>query len=200
MRTYKDDGNFDPVDLFMDRWNRRVRSFRIYGIVVAVLMIVLGIVLCVFPGQSVRVIEIIAALIIMLLGIYQFADYSSLPVMFQRGGLLVNAILNVILGFLLLISPPDIGISTFSFLFSVLLMIFGVDLLAFSGKLGYFGITGYGWVIAAGVISILVSVLFMFLPLASAIALNYILAIYLMAGGITVLIEAVSMKDLQIKE
>jgi len=58
----------------------------------------------------------------------------------------------------------------------------------------------YGWVIASGVISIVTSVFFLCLPLASAIALNYILAVYLIVGGIAVFIESVSMKDFRIGE
>lgn len=199
MRTYRDDDNIDLAGLFVENWNKRLKSFRVSGMVVAALMIVLGIVLCIFPSQSVRVIEIFAALMIMALGVYQFIDYFNLPVILQRGGVLINAILNVILGILLITSPASVTISAFAFMFGFLLMIFGIDLLAASGKLAYFNVTNYGWVIVTGIISIIASVFFIFLPLASTIALNYILAVYLLVGGVTVFIEALSMKDLKIK-
>lgn len=195
MRTYRDDDNIDLAGLFVENWNKRLKSFRVSGMVVAALMIVLGIVLCIFPSQSVRVIEIFAALMIMALGVYQFIDYFNLPVILQRGGVLINAILNVILGILLITSPASVTISAFAFMFGFLLMIFGIDLLAASGKLAYFNVTNYGWVIVTGIISIIASVFFIFLPLASTIALNYILAVYLLVGGVTVFIEALSMKD-----
>lgn len=199
MRTYRDDDNIDLAGLFVENWNKRLKSFRVSGMVVAALMIVLGIVLCIFPSQSVRVIEIFAALMIMALGVYQFIDYFNLPVILQRGGVLINAILNVILGILLITSPASVTISAFAFMFGFLLMIFGIDLLAASGKLAYFNVANYGWVIVTGIISIIASVFFIFLPLASTIALNYILAVYLLVGGVTVFIEALSMKDLKIK-
>ncbi len=199
MRTYRDDDNIDLAGLFVENWNKRLKSFRVSGMVVAALMIVLGIVLCIFPSQSVRVIEIFAALMIMALGVYQFIDYFNLPVILQRGGVLINAILNVILGILLITSPASVTISAFAFMFGFLLMIFGIDLLAASGKLAYFNVTNYGWVIVTGIISIIASVFFIFLPLASTIALNYILAVYLLVGGVTVFIETLSMKDLKIK-
>lgn len=199
MRTYRDDDNINLAGLFVENWNKRLKSFRVSGMVVAALMIVLGIVLCIFPSQSVRVIEIFAALMIMALGVYQFIDYFNLPVILQRGGVLINAILNVILGILLITSPASVTISAFAFMFGFLLMIFGIDLLAASGKLAYFNVTNYGWVIVTGIISIIASVFFIFLPLASTIALNYILAVYLLVGGVTVFIEALSMKDLKIK-
>ena len=199
MRTYRDDDNIDLAGLFVENWNKRLKSFRVSGMVVAALMIVLGIVLCIFPSQSVRVIEIFAALMIMALGVYQFIDYFNLPVILQRGGVLINAILNVILGILLITSPASVTISAFAFMFGFLLMIFGIDLLAASGKLAYFNVTNYGWVIVTGIISIIASVFFIFLPLASTIALNYILVVYLLVGGVTVFIEALSMKDLKIK-
>ena len=200
MRTYYDDGSQNIADLFVENWNKKLKSLRRAGIAVAALMVILGIVLCIFPSQSIRVIEIFAACIILVLGIYQFIDYFNLPVMLQRGGLLMGAVMNVFLGILLMASPAYVTLSAFAFIFGFLLMVFGIDLLAVSGKLAYFRVTNYGWVIASGVISIIASLFFLCLPLASTIALNYILAVYLIVGGVTVLIEMLSMKDLKIEE
>jgi uncharacterized membrane protein HdeD (DUF308 family) len=200
MRTYRDDGNEDLAGIFIDNWNKRLKSFRVAGIAAAVLMVILGIVLCAFPGQSIRVIEIIAACLIMAFGIYELTDYFHLPVILQRGGILMNAVLNIFLGILLIISPAYVTLASFAFIFGFLLMIFGIDLLAVSGKLAYFNVTNYGWVIASGIISIVASVFFLCLPLASTIALNYILAVYLIVGGVAVFIESVSMKDFRIGE
>jgi uncharacterized membrane protein HdeD (DUF308 family) len=194
------DSNFDYVKEFTDRWNKKVRSIRISGIIIAVLMAVLGVVCLIFPEQSLRVIEIIASCVIIALGVCQMVDYFSLPVIFRRAGILLDSILNIILGVILLCSPADVSIATFAFMFGFLLMIFGIDLLAFSSKLGFFGVSGYGWVIANGILSVIASMAFFFMPLASSIALNIVLAIYLIVGGATLLIETLSMKDLRIKD
>lgn len=198
MRTFREGEDEDFSELLAEQWNKRLRSVRRAGFAVAILMIVLGIVLCIFPAQSASVIEVIAAILIMAFGIYEFIVYFHLPILLQRGGILIDSTLNVILGILLLASPPEVGISTFALLFGFLLLVFGIDLLAFSGKLGYFRIEGYGWVIATGVISVIGGVLFMFLPFAATVALNYVIAIYLIIGGAAALIEAISMHEMKI--
>ena len=144
MKRYSDETNFDIASSFAELWNRRVRSIRLTGIAVSAVMILLGILLCAFRGESIAAIETLAALLVMALGIYELVEYFSLPVIFQRGGVLINSILNIFMGILLLVSPVDVTIGTFSFLFGFLLMTFGIDVLALSGKLRYFGAEGYG--------------------------------------------------------
>lgn len=112
--------------------------------------------------------------------------------------MLINSVLNIFLGCLLIAAPATVSISAFAFMFGFLLLVFGIDLLAFSGKLGFFGVTGYGWVIATGVISVIASAAFFLMPMASSVALNVVLAVYLVVGGVTLLIETLSMKDLRI--
>lgn len=192
------DSNFDYAKEFTDRWNKKVRAVRVTGIVIAILMAVLGVVCLLFPEKSLRVIEVIASCVIMALGVCQMVDYFSLPVIFQRAGILLDSILNILLGCMLLSSPAAVSITTFAFMFGFLLMIFGIDLLAFSGKLGFFGISGFGWVVANGILSVIASMAFFFMPLASSVALNIVLAVYLIVGGVTLLIETLSMKDLRI--
>lgn len=190
----------DYVQAFTEQWNQKVKSIRKASIVISILMVVFGILCMVFPVASVTVIEILAAIVLIAFGICEIMNYFSLPVIFQRGGILINAILNIIVGVILICSPAAVTISTFAFMFGFLLMIFGVDLLALAGKLKFFGVSNFGWVIVVGVLSLITSFAFFLLPLASTIALNYILAIYLLAGGIMILIESFSMKDLEVKQ
>ena len=49
--------------------------------------------------------------------------------------------------------------------------------------------------IASGVLNIILAVVFLLLPFVSALALNYILAAYLVITGIALLIEAAGMKS-----
>ncbi len=45
--------------------------------------------------------------------------------------------------------------------------------------------------------TLLASAVFFILPMASAVFLNYVIAVYLLVGGATLLIEAFSMNDLK---
>ncbi len=200
MKSFFSEETYDDLaKTFAEVWNKRVRSIRITGIVVSAVMIVLGFLLWLFPSQSIGVIETIAAALIMVLGVYELVEFFTLPVVLQRGGILINSILNIVLGVMLLCSPAEVTIGTFAFFFGFLLLIFGTDLLAFSGKLGYFGVRGYGWVIALGVVSLCAAALFLILPLASTVALNYLMAIYLIIAGVTLLVKLISLQDLTIR-
>ena len=55
----------------------------------------------------------------------------------------------------------------------------------------------YAAAIAVGVINIVVGVLFILMPLLSTLMLGYILAAYLIVGGITLLIEAATVKRIR---
>ena len=76
----------------------------------------------------------------------------------------------------------------------------GIEMISLGNKLAFFSVSNYGWLTASGIFNIIAALLFIFVPMASALALNFILAAYLFVGGITLLIEAFSMKDLKIKE
>ena len=61
----------------------------------------------------------------------------------------------------------------------------------------YYRIMKTGMITFSGVGSIGLAVVFLLLPLLSMMVLNYILALYLIIGGITLLVEALSMKEIR---
>ena len=79
-------------------------------------------------------------------------------------------------------------------------MIFGVNKITFANKLHFFGIFDYSWVIASGVLNILAAAVFLIIPLISIVMLNTALAGYLAVGGITLLVEVVTMKNMKIED
>jgi uncharacterized membrane protein HdeD (DUF308 family) len=84
---------------------------------------------------------------------------------------------------------------TFALLFGWILMIAGIEKISFGSKLNYFSISDYGWVNFSGIFNVIAALFFIFFPLVSTIALNMVLAIYLLVGGIYLFIEAISMTD-----
>ena len=191
--------DMDLANEFIGRWNKRLRSVRTASFIISILMIILGILCFIFPMETMSVIEVIACLLLISFGIYQMVDYFNEPVWFRFPGNLAGGILNIIMGILLLISPKEVTISTFAFLFGWILMMAGIEKMSFGNKLSFFAVSDYGWLTFSGVFNIIAALLFIFLPLASTLALNFIIAAYLLVGGITLLIEAFSMKDLKAK-
>lgn len=188
----------DIIDQFTKTWNRKVRSVRTFAFIISILMLVLGVLCCIYPIESMTALEYITALAIMTAGVYEIISYAQSMVFFRMPGSLMAGVMNIIIGLLLFCSPASATISAFAYMFALLLLTFGIDKLAYCGKLRFLGITGTGWVTASGILDIIASVVFIFLPMDSTIALTYILAIYLFIGGITLFIEAVSIKDMKL--
>ena len=178
----------DFARVFSENWNRKLKSVRLLGAVVSLCMLVCA-VLCMH-----------SAVLIIALGMYQLVDYYYMPVLLRDGGTLIGAVLNTVIGMLLLFSPVEITVSVFAYMFGFLLMIFGVNKITFANKLHFFGIFDYSWVIASGVMNILAAAVFLIIQLISIVMLNTALAGYLAVGGITLLVEVVTMKNMKIED
>lgn len=190
---------FDDFNLFSEfeeNWNKKIHSLRIIGFIVAILMIISAFFCIVYPVRSVTVVGTIASSIILVLGIYQVIDYLATIPLFRWPGSLVNAICNLLIGFLLIRSPIEITISMFAFIFGFILMVNGVNKLSFALRLRFLGIESYSWVIFTGIVNVAAAIVFIIAPMMSTLVLNYIIAAYLLVGGIVLLIEMIEMKDL----
>lgn len=196
MLRFNDD--FDYYDEFINKWNKKIHSLRIIGIVIGAAMII-GAILCMFyPIRSVKLMGTVGAILILILGIYQLVDYLAASSLFRWNGSLISAVCNLIIGFLLLYSPIEMTINTFAFILGFILMIYGINKLTFAHQLSFFNVEGYGWVVFTGILNILAAFAFIISPMVSTIVLNYIVAIYLLIGGIALLIEVINMDDLKI--
>jgi uncharacterized membrane protein HdeD (DUF308 family) len=190
--------NMNFADEFAKRWNKKLKSVRTVSLVISILMVALGIICFIFPMKTVTALEVIACILVILFGIYEIIDYCKEPVWFRYPGKLIGGILNILICLMLVSSPKDVTISTFAFLFGWILMIAGIEKISFGSKLNYFSISDYGWVNFSGIFNVIAALFFIFFPLVSTIALNMVLAIYLLVGGISLFIEAISMKDLKL--
>jgi uncharacterized membrane protein HdeD (DUF308 family) len=189
----------DVVQDIADTWNSRVKSLRIAGCVIGVLMAVLGVLCMVYPVQTVTVLEVIASAVIIAAGIAEIAAYLRFPILLRSAGALAGGILNIFIGILLLCSPKEMQVSTYAFMFALMMFTFGVDEIAFGGKMRFFYMPDYGWIIAGGILNVAASLAFVFAPLYSTIVLNYVVAAYLVIGGVSLFIETFRMKQMQVK-
>ncbi|MGN0363623.1 MAG: HdeD family acid-resistance protein [Bilifractor sp.] len=195
MKLY--DNGDDVINEVRERWNSHVKSVRIWGFIAAVLMIIMGIVCMIFPVQTTYVIEVFASAALLLWGIWEIVSYFQRPVILRTGVSLMSGILNVILGIMLLTSPADELLIFFGFLFGLDLMMVGFEQLTLTGTFHAFGVINTGWMTFDGILNILVGIILLFMPIASVSAVSVLLSFYLLAGGITLLIECINAKELK---
>lgn len=193
---------FRPDDSLREQlraeWNKRIKKVRRAELILGIIMIVIGLLCIFFPMDSVSVMGIIASAAIMIFGIYEIVEYFSLPVYFRMGGLLVSGILNLLTGVLLLTLRAEEMLTIFSFLFAIDILMLGIEEISMSSSVAWIGLGDSGWLIASGVINILVSLLFFFAPVTSMMAIGILVGIYLIIGGILMLVEFNKTKDAEI--
>lgn len=194
MNFYDNDQNYR--EQFRSFWNDNVKKFRTRSIIVGIILIILGVLCLTYPVDSLLVIEIIAAIAMICAGVYEIILYTKMPIFFRMGGGVVSGILNILLGVLLLTSSKESMFLTFAFIFSIEMLIVGIEEIAVYRRARFFGTEGAGWLLASGILSIIFAVVLAVLPQTS-IAIGILLAIYLLAGGITLVINGINAKNLK---
>ena len=90
--------------------------------------------------------------------------------------------------------PVTFTVSTLTMVLAILLLVNGISKVSFSSKLRFFQIIDTNLMNITGWLNILLGIIFMVMPLQSALVINYLVAAYLIFAGICLLIEVVSMK------
>ena len=189
------DSDFDYLQELIDTWNSRRKKMRAAYIIIAALLPIAGVLTAVFPVGIFTVIQYFAAVAVITVGIYHFVAFASMTYYFRDYMLLLSGILNVLIGIMLFVMPVALTVQVITFLLAFLLIFSGAEKLTLASRLRYFRIPHTGSATFSGVLNIILAVVFLLLPFVSALALNYILAAYLVITGIALLIEAAGMKS-----
>lgn len=167
-----------------------------YFIMAAVLLIA-GVLTAVFPVGIFAVIQYFAALAVIIIGIYHFVAFASMTDYFKDYMLLLSGILNVLIGVMLFVMPVTLTVQVITFMLAFLLIFSGAEKLSMASRLRYFRIPHTGSLTFSGILNIILAVIFLLLPFVSALALNYILAAYLLLTGAALLVEAIGMHKIE---
>lgn len=191
------DSDFDYVQELIDTWNRRRKKMRTAYFIMAVVLLIAGVLTAVFPVGIFAVIQYFAALAVIIIGIYHFVAFASMTYYFKDYMLLLSGILNVLIGVMLFVMPVTLTVQVITFMLAFLLIFSGAEKLSMASRLRYFRIPHTGSLTFSGILNIILAVIFLLLPFVSALALNYILAAYLLLTGAALLVEAIGMHKIE---
>lgn len=191
------DPNHDYVNEFIDTWNRKARSTKLWMMVLGIVLVIAGVASAVAPLGMYAIIQTIAAVTLMAAGIGRIAGYVQTPPFFRNGAMLASGILNALLGILLFALPATFTAGTLAFLLAFLFIITGIERVSLARDMRYYQIASSSIGTATGVINIILGIAFILMPLAASITLSYLIAAYLVVGGVTLAIEAVSIKRIE---
>lgn len=190
------DSEFDYVQELIDTWNKKRKKIRTAYFIIAAVLFLAGILTAVFPVRVFAVIQYLAAAAVIVIGIYHFVAYTSMTYYFKDGMLIMSGILNILIGIMLLIMPVTLTVQVITFMLAFLLIFTGAQKISFASRLKYFQIPSTGSLTFSGILNIILAVIFLLLPFVSALALNYILAAYLVITGAALFVEALGMHKL----
>lgn len=165
-------------------------------LLLSLVMIAIGAACIFYPIQTFDVMKTIASVIIIGFGIYSIINYCLTSSYFKEPISIITGIINILFGILLLKTPSEITAVSLTFMFAIILMFCGAEKIAFSRRFSFFGMINTSAYTFSGIITILLSIIFLILPWTSAIIINYVLAAYLIIDGITLLIDAINMKKI----
>lgn len=190
--------NNEYENQIISRWNKKVRSMRIIGGLVGLLMIIGAILLIVYPFESVNMIGKVIGFVFWILGIYRIVDYLVTPSYLRYPGNLLMSCLYLLIGLVFLTSPLVMTMNTVAWILALVLLVYGINRLMFTHRLNGFGVNNYGWVSISGILSVILAIIFLIAPMLLTLIINYVAAGYLVFSGLMLLVEALSMKDLRI--
>lgn len=191
------DTEFDYVDEFIDHWNEKVKLFRICCFALSIIMLVIGALCFLYPKETFTIVQCLGAIVLVAMGIYHIVTYMFTTTYFKDGMEIVIGVMNILMGYLLFSMPVVLTASALTLILAVLLMFSGAQKISFANKMRYFRIMDTGLIMFSGMISIILSVIFLIMPLASALAMNYVVAAYLIVNGCALFVEAIAMKQLK---
>ena len=96
MRFY--DSDFDYAQEIIDNWNNGRKRMRTFYFILAALLILAGIATAAFPAGIFAVIQYLAAIAVIVVGIWHFVTYSSTTYYFKDSMHIISGILNILIG------------------------------------------------------------------------------------------------------
>ena len=188
--------DFDFIDEFKYNWNEKIKKWKTIYIVLSILMILAGIICLFFPSQIYDIIKIIAGIVMIGYGIYSLINYHLSISFFKNPFDVVYGMIHILFGILIMIMPSMLTAVTLTYILAFILLFYGAEKIAFAQRLKYFRIMDTKPYKFSGIVMIIVAIIFFILPVTAALAINYIIAFYLLVDGVTLFIEALNLKKI----
>jgi uncharacterized membrane protein HdeD (DUF308 family) len=149
----------------------------------AALMIVAGVVALVYPLLSTLAVTFFLGWMLIISGIVQaftLVATSKVPHFWLQ---LVSAVLSIITG-VLFVRNPGLAVTTLALLLVIYFVVEGIAKIAFA--LTVRPLPNWGWVLASGLIGLVLGIWLLFNPLLSILALGIFIGIQLISEGIAI--------------
>ena len=178
---------------------RAIKHWWLY-LLCGILCIAAGVAVFIFPMDSYMTLGIIFGILMLFVGAVQLIVGASSGNYFaMRGYLIVGGVLDIILGIFLCVNP-GITLVLMPILLGIWMLYNSFIIMAFGGDMETFNVSGSGWVMAGGILLMLLSIFVLVNPLSAGVATVVVLTgIGLMVFGMLLCTMAVRMRDIHIQ-
>lgn len=191
------DADHDYINDYIDQWNRSAGRAKTGMIILGILLALSGFAALAAPLSTYAFVQGVISIVLIMHGAGQIATYVQTPEFFRNGAQLATGILNALLGVLLFMLPTSVMAGTIVYLLAFLLIMTGIERISFARQMRYYQIPASSMGTATGVLNIILGIAFIFMPLVSGLVLSYMLAAYLIMGGVTLVVEGISIKKIE---
>ena len=178
---------------------RAIKHWWLY-LLCGILCIAAGVAVFIFPMDSYMTLGIIFGILMLFVGAVQLIVGASSGNYFaMRGYLIVGGVLDIILGIFLCVNP-GITLVLMPILLGIWMLYNSFIIMAFGGDMETFNVSGSGWVMAGGILLMLLSIFVLVNPLSAGVATVVVLTgIGLMVFGMLLCTMSVRMRDIHIQ-
>ena len=166
---------------------------RILWFIAGLLLIFTGVYFIFYPDATLLSLSVLIGVSMLIYGVFDLIIYARMHrLLAAPAWMLVDGLLDILVG-LLFICNDWLALSVLPFLFSMWVMVSGISKTVQSLDLRMLGIRGWGWLLALGVILIVLGFLSLFKPMAIVAVISVVIALSLIAEGVFALFRSIFM-------
>ena len=170
----------------IERMNNKMKALRWLSLIGGILLVILGAFMIGTPAENIAALSILLYISLFATSIIQIVAYFSFDKGFRSAWLLVDGILMLILAVWLLFNNGIIAMAAvLPYVFAIWCVASSIMMAVSSIDLKDFGVKGWGWSLAVGIIGTLLGFVLMFSPVVAALTLSYLLAFIVLYRGIS---------------
>lgn len=161
-------------------------------------LIVVGVLVFVFPVESVLGMAELFAVLMLVSGIMEVVMAFTEKYMVGRGWNAIVGVLEILLGIILLCSP-GITMAMLPVVLGIWLMFRGIGLIGLASEMNHFNVPGMVWTIILGILLIIGSLMILFQPLFGIAATVVWVGVSLLMAGISMAVFAFQLLSIKNK-
>lgn len=177
---------------------QHISGSRVMTVIIGILLAVLGIIFFMFPLASVFFTGVFIIVGLLLYGIYMIISFFATPKFCRDGWQLASGIILTVCGGVILASSASNIVVSFAIILGIVALMIGINQII--GYAALRGTAGAGFILASGIINVLLALFLIFAPFVAAAAVGIVQGVYLCFAGGALIVEGFAKRPVTMDE